>query len=104
METSKPNAFVITLRTGYEVEFKVTDHRIEGMDHLTQALIGEILLPKLKTMDWKKAVDEVQTEIAQVVTQLPAPAKDLLLSHLIWQALIEQYGQVEKEIREKKPQ
>ena len=25
METSKPIAFVITLRTGYEVEFKFTD-------------------------------------------------------------------------------
>ena len=103
MAKSKAIKFVFPLSTGYEVEFKFTD-RLDGMDHLTQALIGELLLPKLKTMDWKKAVDEVQTEIAHAVIQLPAPAKDLLLSHLIWQAFVEKYGQVEKEIRGKKSQ
>ena len=103
MAKSKPIKFVFPLSTGYEVEFEFTPHRFEGMDHLTQALIGELLLPRLKTMDWKKAVGEVQTEIAHAVIRLPAPAKDLLLSHLIWQAFIEKYGQVEKKIRGKKP-
>ena len=103
MAKPKPIKFVFPLNTGYEVEFKFTD-RLDGMDHLTQALIGELLLPKLKTMDWKKAAKEVQEEIAHAVIQLPAPAKDLLLSHLIWKAFIENYGQVEKKFRGKKSQ
>jgi hypothetical protein len=104
--TAKKKAiqFVFPLSTGYEVEFEFTPKRFEGMDHLTQALIGEILLPKLKTMGLKKAFNHIQKEIEHTVCQLPVPAKDLLLSYLIWQAVIEKYGQLEKAIRRKKPQ
>lgn len=85
----------IKLSTGYEIpiDFGKFD---EDINHLTNALIGELLLPNIKKYGIKKAAKILQTEILDTCETLESKTKTSLLSTIMWHLICIKHNRLMK--------
>ena len=73
----------IRLSTGYEIQVDFSRFD-KDIDHLTNALMGDVLTPNIKKYGMKKAQKILQTEIIDICENLENKTKTALLSTIIW--------------------
>jgi len=90
---------IFHLSTGYEVPIELKNDRLEGIEHLTQALFGEIGLPALKQGEQENIANILTKEITDCVQKLSDREKNVLLSTIIWEFFIEKWKEIEKKVQ-----
>lgn len=86
---------VFQLSTGYKVPIEAEEVLEQGVDHLANALIGEIAMPALKEGGGAKRVGgALEKEIAECVGKLTAMEKEALLRGLIWQLTLSKWSEL----------
>ena len=97
-ETPVPIA-VFRLRTGYEVPVMPENLISEDVEHLVNALLGEVMLAAAKQGDsWEAGMDALAEEVTRCVVALTDAEKDALLLDMIWHYLRERWKQLEKRV------
>jgi len=87
---------VLRLSTGYEIPFEPYDVKPGGIEHLTKALIGEIVFPAIKEHGHSKALEVLAAEILDSVERLSEKEKTALLGAFIWELVQDKWKQLEE--------
>lgn len=90
---------VLELSTGYEVPIEMRGFKLDGFDHLTKALIGEIVFPAIKQHGHKKAFEVLASEILDCVEKLSEKQKTALLGAFIWKSVTKKWDELEEAAR-----
>ena len=91
----------IKLSTGYKIPIDYNKFD-KDMDHLTNALIGEVFVPNTKNLGIKKATRVLQDEIVDFCEKLSSKSKTALLSTIIWNVVCKKHNKIMKSIKVKK--
>jgi len=87
---------VFRLSTGYKVPIYSAEAMGESMDHLTNALIGEMALSAAREVGWDKALDSLVSEILDCVLRLSEQEKNNLLREIVFQSVGKRWSELEK--------
>jgi hypothetical protein len=87
---------VFRLSTGYTVPIYSAEAMGESMDHLTNALIGEMALSAAREVGWDKALDSLVSEILDCVLRLGEQEKNNLLREIVFQSVYRRWSELEE--------
>jgi hypothetical protein len=102
---SPENKMTLTLSTGYDVELDLLDAR-PGLEHLARALMGKVMLPKLKralkAAEKRKAkaggtprLLAVRKEILNIIDKMESEDLRLLVIAVMWAYLSGEFEKIE---------
>lgn len=89
---------LVKLSSGYDVQIDFGRFD-KDMEHLTNALIGEIFLPALKKGNLKKAAQQLQHEIITACEKMSSKTKSALLTTIMWHRVCEKHSKLMKMLR-----